>query len=247
MSARPSHFDWWVRWDSRWPQCCREFDKCRQCLGLLFRQFLCILRREAERRNFLQTFKRIKVKIEEFLKIVKLLTGVHCDNGQHSETLSCDEGESDEFCIFLNWFVTKCFHDFCFGEFVSLSEPSRFVALSEADTRRFCGAFRLFVTGDCPEGDRDPKWYFRCVFDGSGEGLSSLQSKADACTDSKAATRCGSAFCAPWHSLGIYFVKKKIKKSFFHSHRIRFNFVSRHSFETTHPIGHVLLTLRLQE
>lgn len=137
-------------------------------------------------------------------QLSRWLTGVHCDKGQHSETLSCDDGESDVFCIFLNWLATKCFQDFCFGELVSLSDPSLFDELSDdADTRRFCGAFRLFVTGDWPDGDRDPKWYFRCVFEGSGDGFSSLQFIDDACTDSKAATRCGSAFWAPmfvWHS-----------------------------------------------
>ena len=225
--ARPIHFDWWVRSDSRLPRYCREFGRCQRCWALLFRQFWCTWRPEEARRSFLQTFEmgkmRIWVKFKTFIAWKKLeiiwemwkkslnklfthlflriqLTGVHCDNGQYSETLSCDEGESDDVCIFLNWFVTKCFHDFCFGEFVSLSDPSRFDALNEADTKRFWGAFRLFVTGDWPEGDRDPKWYFRCVFEGSGEGLSSLQCRADACTDSKAATRCGSAFWAPWHS-----------------------------------------------
>lgn len=87
------------------------------------------------------------------------LTGVQCDSCEFSFGLSCDE-ESVELCIFLNWFVTKCFQDFCFGELVSLSDPVSLLdelMADDEDTKRFCGAFRLLVTGDCPDGDREPK------------------------------------------------------------------------------------------
>jgi hypothetical protein len=90
--------------------------------------------------------------------------------------------------------VTKCFQDFCFGELVSLSDPSLYAANDDDVTNKFCGALRFFVTGDCPEGDRDPKGYFRCVL-GTGDGLSSPLN-VEVCT-SNAATRCGSAFCSP--------------------------------------------------
>lgn len=176
---------------------------------------------------------------------------MHWDRGQHSAPLSCDDGESDEFCIFLNWFVTKCFQDFCFGELVSLSEPSLLAELNEvADTRRFCGAFRLFVTGDCPEGDREPKWYFRCVFDGSGDGFSSLPISADAWTVSSAATLWGSAFWAPdslnWMIRCGHQVDSR-EFSIKPTYGRRFHVAARNRPQATHPVCHVLLTLRLQE
>lgn len=136
---------------------------------------------------------KIVVK-QSIIKAGERLTGVHWDNVQPS--LTFDVGESFCGCIFLNWFVTKCFQvDFCLGELVSLSEHDGFRSGDDV-TKRFCGAFLLLVTGDCPEGDRDPKWYFRCCVLAKGDGLSSLLS-VDACIVSIAAIRCGSAFWIP--------------------------------------------------
>lgn len=64
--------------------------------------------------------------------------------------------------IFLSCFVTSNFHALGLGDPASLSlPPSLLLSPKELfpPTEMFscCGVFLLFVTGDCPEGDREPR------------------------------------------------------------------------------------------
>lgn len=82
------------------------------------------------------------------------------------------------------------FHVFDFGEPVSLSEPSRWVPDATFGVR---GVFRLFVTGDWPEGDLESNVYLRCdLFVRTGENSSALD-----WTVCMAGIVCGSASCPP--------------------------------------------------